>query len=134
MKQKKKHVNRVKRHRAMKQGCQVTLNNLVDLRDLASDHGLSIRCHDMRGRKAHRVTLHVIFDFGKTPILHYWPGNGRVWNPATGAKGKVVDAYAALDMAALTSTERLAYLEPVPLNGPAEEEAARLDAIDSRYA
>lgn len=102
----RKHRNRLKRHRAMKPGCQQILNSIADLRDLATDHKLMIRCHDMRARKHHRVTLHVIFEDANGQVLHYWPSKGTIWSPVTNEKGRVADAYAALDEAARLAAER----------------------------
>ena len=104
--------------------CMAVLPQLVELRDLASDHGLTVRCNEMG--KRHRPTLHMIFDAVDGPVLHYWPNNGTTWAPRGGKKGKAADVWEALDEAARLGAESYA--------GSATCEAdAHLAAIAGRY-
>lgn len=112
-----------RRGRPMKRGCRDFQGELEALRGLAKDHWVSVRCNTMRSGKG-RSTYHVIFERGSAQILHYWPGNGTVWVPKTGWKGKARDCWQALDMAQ----------EILARNELSEEQDSHMNAILGRYS
>ena len=90
----------------MKKACFGALQDLPRLRDLASDHALSVRVSEVSCRPG-VVTQHFMFDDAALRrVLNWWPGTGRVYSPMTGEKGKVEDGWAAIDMAARIATGR----------------------------
>lgn len=93
-KQKKKRKSPV-----MKSGCRAVEGEMERLRDLASDHGITVRVSEVQCRGRVR-TMHVMFEAGKTRVLDYWPGSGTLRSPRTGETWKVADCWQALDEAA----------------------------------
>ena len=67
---------------------------LAALRLVCQENGLEATMTQMNGLK--RWNWHVVFRKAGRPVLHYWPSNGRVWNPETGEKRFVQDWRRAL--------------------------------------
>ena len=86
----------------VKQGCRDAMQDLERLRDLANDHGLTVRANEVHCRRGKR-TYHFMFDHGDQRVLDYWPGTGRTYSPLSGEKGMVRDSWEALDEAARLS-------------------------------
>jgi hypothetical protein len=78
----------------MKRGCVAAAKIMDDLKDLASDHGISIRVNEPSNGQS--KTLHVMFSAHGVRLMDYWPGTGRTWGQ--GQKGRAADPYKALDM------------------------------------
>jgi hypothetical protein len=76
--------------------CESFLRDLASLRDLAQDHGLTVKVNNIDGHG--KTVLHVMFDFHGERVLNYWPSTGRTWDGHR--RGKVLNWWDALDKAA----------------------------------
>lgn len=89
----------------IKRTCKNALEQLDDLRDLASDHGITVRVAEVdcgRGKK----TYHVMFNNSNSiRVLDYWPGTGKIRSPQSGETTVVADCWQALDEAARLDCE-----------------------------
>ncbi len=97
---------------------------LPRLRDLASDHGITIRLGEIRGSKGVLKSYHVMFETGTIRLLNWWHATGKTltWDRKD---GMAFDCFAALDRAIDVAMD---------LPPSEEDETARLDNIDARYA
>jgi hypothetical protein len=97
-----------KRKKIFKRACKDVRAQIGALRELATDHHITIRLNEVRcGRKIR--TYHVIFENDTGQVLHYWPGTGRVWCPSTGEKWLVQDCWSALDEAARIAAQMVGW-------------------------
>ena len=73
------------------------MNESFYVRDKASCYGISLKIKEVRCSRHRMMTYHWMFERDGKRILNYWPGNGTWF--IDGEKGKVSDAWEALDLA-----------------------------------
>jgi hypothetical protein len=109
-----------------------------DVRRAAGGRGMTLQANLVRCNP-HADTLHWIFrEEGGRQVLHYWPGNGKVWSPATGDKGTAADPWAALEAASKagsgvplgTAASEPTLFDPPPGSAAVPEPASSLPAAD----
>lgn len=100
---KSKRRKKPKPKKGMKNTVRSAMSDIDKLRDLATDHSLTVRVSEIRCRRG-VVSYHFMFEDTKGEcVLDYWPGSGRTWCRATREKGKFKDCWLALDEAARIS-------------------------------
>ena len=111
----RRHRKKGKHHRApfIKANVREAAGQIDELRDLASDHEITVQLSEVWARRRNVVTYHFIFrDKDGFELLQYWPGSGRIWSKVTGLRASVKDAWDALEEAARISCRSWEESEP----------------------
>ena len=102
------------KQRKAKKSHIVTLNDfnaaLPRLRDMALDHGITIRLGEIRGGRGVLKSYHVMFETGGVRLLNWWHATGKTltWDRKS---GMAFDCFAALDRAVDVAMELLGVAE-----------------------
>lgn len=111
----RKKKSRKKRYFGMKQTCRDFLKSAEDFGKQVSESGLTMRFSEVLCSNGRAKTIHVMFSDNRgMRVLNYWPGNGRVWEPISGKKGKVDNFWAALDLAQIIAVHSHEYIVATP--------------------